>query len=105
MPEQNHPDQTGDQTPEERAEQQRPEPQQAPEPSAPDAPDTEPASTPGAPPAPPAAEQRTGAGGRRVTRRTVDRSEVTEHTVETITEEIPPEYYQGPASAHPAPVG
>ena len=56
---------------------------------------------------PAGAEQpgRPGAGGRRVTRRTVDRSEVTEHTVETITEEIPPEYYQGPTSTHPAPVG
>ena len=43
--------------------------------------------------------------GRRVTRRTVDRSEVTEHTVETVTEDIPIEAYQGPASAHPAPVG
>jgi hypothetical protein len=42
-----------------------------------------------------------------VTRRTVDRSEVTEHTVETVTEDIPLEAYayQGPVSSHPGPVG
>lgn len=44
-------------------------------------------------------------GGRRVTSRTVNRREVTEHTVETITEDIPLEAYQGPSSTHPAPVG
>ena len=45
------------------------------------------------------------AQGQRVTRRTVDRREVTEHTYETITEDIPLAAYQGPGSAHPAPVG
>ena len=45
------------------------------------------------------------AAGRRVTRRTSDRREVTEHTQETITEDIPLEAYQGPGSTHPAPVG
>ena len=43
--------------------------------------------------------------GRRVTTRTTNRREVTEHTQETITEHIPLEAYQGPGSAHPAPVG
>jgi hypothetical protein len=41
--------------------------------------------------------------GRRVTRRTVHRRETETHTEETITEDLP--VYQGPSSAHPAPVG
>lgn len=43
--------------------------------------------------------------GRRVTRRTVNRREVTEHTEETITEDLPLEAYQGRVSSHPEPVG
>lgn len=54
---------------------------------------------------PPDQAAASGAGGRRVTRRTVNRREVTEHTEETITEDIPLEAYQGPSSTHPAPVG
>lgn len=56
-------------------------------------------------PSPQTSEETTEVKGRRVTRRTIDRREVTEYTEETITEDIPLEAYQGPPSRHPAPVG
>ena len=71
-------------------------------------PDPDPTEASGAEPAPGPETARIESEtrkGRRVTRRTVDRREVTEHTQETITDDIPLEAYQGPGSAHPAPVG